>query len=116
MTVSHPYRGVAGERIAIFTSAGSCGYEFVVGQTYLVYANRSPESKVLTTGVCSHTTRPIADAQDDLRYLDNLDSLKAGTRVSGEVLHIEDVVGADDQSRIVSDRIQGQARRRGRDV
>ena len=101
MSVTRAYRGVTSESIEIFTGqgGGDCGYEFVVGEAYLVYANRTLHSKVLTTGICSHTTRALADAQDDLRYLDNLDTLKPGTRVFGEVLHIEDAAGSDDKSR-----------------
>jgi hypothetical protein len=91
MTVTRAYRGVTGERIDIFTGQGDgdCGYPFVIGQAYLVYANHSPRAKVLATSICT-TTKAVGDADDDLRYLNSLDSLEPGARVSGLVTHTED--------------------------
>ena len=46
---------------------GDCGYNFEVGQRYLVYAYGSNENR-LETNICQRTRR-LADAGEDLRLL-----------------------------------------------
>jgi hypothetical protein len=52
----------------IWTPFGDCGYNFQVGETYLVYATGDEESPVLSTSACSRTRR-LSDAGEDLAYL-----------------------------------------------
>ncbi len=52
----------------IWTPFGDCGFNFQVGETYLVYATGDEESPVLSTSVCSRTRR-LTDSGEDLAYL-----------------------------------------------
>ena len=54
--------------IDLWTPFGDCGFDFQVGETYLVYADDDEESNIVSTGSCSRTRR-LADAGDDLAYL-----------------------------------------------
>jgi hypothetical protein len=54
--------------IDLWTPFGDCGFDFQVGETYLVYADNDEESNIVSTGSCSRTRR-LADAGDDLAYL-----------------------------------------------
>ena len=54
--------------LEVWTPFGDCGYDFQIGETYLVYADDDEETSVLTTGVCTRTKR-LSDAGDDLAYL-----------------------------------------------
>jgi hypothetical protein len=54
--------------IDLWTPFGDCGFDFQVGETYLVYADDDEESNIVSTGSCSRTRR-LADAADDLAYL-----------------------------------------------
>ena len=65
------------------TGGGDCGYEFKVGVKYLVYASKGGSS-VLTAGICSRT-RPLAEAQEDLKYLTTMNATGSGGRVYGRV-------------------------------
>jgi hypothetical protein len=71
-TVERVYRGKKLNEIEIGTRTGGLewGYEFKVGETYLVYAQESEtEQEVLIVKGCGRT-RLIADATEDLRLLD----------------------------------------------
>jgi hypothetical protein len=71
-TVERVYLGKKLSEIEIGTRTGGLewGYEFKVGETYLVYAQESEtEQKVLIVKGCGRT-RLIADATEDLRLLD----------------------------------------------
>ncbi|HEV7797917.1 MAG TPA: carboxypeptidase-like regulatory domain-containing protein, partial [Pyrinomonadaceae bacterium] len=63
---------------------GDCGFGFVIGQRYLVYAYRSAKSDRLTTGICSRT-KPYEKAGEDLLFLGTLPSLAHGVTIYGEV-------------------------------
>ena len=52
----------------VWTSFGECGYEFQLGETYLVYAGGEEGSAEFFVDKCSRTRR-ITDAGDDLAYL-----------------------------------------------
>ena len=62
------FRGKEEETLEVWTPFGDCGFNFQVGETYLVYADDDEESDVMTTGVCTRTRR-LSDAGDDLAYL-----------------------------------------------
>jgi hypothetical protein len=71
--------------VEVVTGAGGgdCGYAFVSGRRYVVYAWKT-ESTQLTTGICSRT-RPIEKADEDLRYLTSMPAKSPGGRVYGRV-------------------------------
>jgi hypothetical protein len=66
--VSRVWKGAEEGAIALSTAreSASCGYNFVVGEEYLVYANNSETG--LTTGLCNRTM-PLSSAGEDLAAL-----------------------------------------------
>jgi hypothetical protein len=52
----------------VSTPFGDCGFDFQLGETYLVYANAEEGSDSFFTGSCTRTRR-LTDAGDDLAYL-----------------------------------------------
>lgn len=62
---------------------GDCGYRFTTGGRYLVYASKTPSSR-LYTGICSRT-RPLDKAAEDVRYLASIPATGTGGRVYGRV-------------------------------
>lgn len=89
LTVDRAFRGVEGTSVAVFTGlgGGDCGYSFKNGERYLVYAYRAQDGR-LTTGICSRT-RPLAQAVDDLQFIESLATAKPGARISGAITHWE---------------------------
>jgi hypothetical protein len=69
-------------QVATSASGASCGYEFIVGRRYLVYAGPLGSSGVAVVTRCSRTRR-LENAADDLRYLTRLPDPAAGARVFG---------------------------------
>jgi Carboxypeptidase regulatory-like domain len=65
------------------SGGGDCGYRFVTGKRYLVYAWKRPPSE-LTTGICSRT-RPIEETSEDIKYLSSIPAKGTGARVYGRV-------------------------------
>jgi len=67
--VSQQYRGHVQPKTIISTGfgGGDCGFEFEIGDTYLVYADIE-DNGALETSIC-HRTRHIKYAGTDLRYL-----------------------------------------------
>ena len=63
------WKGDPHEEIKVHTagSSAACGYTFVKGETYLVYALRD-DADPMRVSLCSRTT-PIDNAKDDLRFL-----------------------------------------------
>jgi len=64
--VKTTFRGEAPEEV--WTDSGDCGYDFQVGETYLVYADEDEETDRINTSVC-YRNRRLSDAGDDLAYL-----------------------------------------------
>src|SRR5438067_5218582 len=87
--VERAFRGVPGTAADVATGmgGGDCGYDFKVGERYLVYAYRNARSG-LAASICSRT-RPIAKAEEDLQYLETLPPSGTGARVYGVVTHWE---------------------------
>ncbi len=52
----------------VFTTAGDCGYDFQIGETYLVYANDEEGADYFFTSTCMRTKR-LSEAGEDLAYL-----------------------------------------------
>ncbi|HEU5020438.1 MAG TPA: carboxypeptidase-like regulatory domain-containing protein, partial [Bryobacteraceae bacterium] len=69
----------------IWTSAGDCGVDFQVGETYLVYAREDEDSGKLETSVCMRTQR-LSEEGGDLAFLYFLkNGGAASTRLEGFV-------------------------------
>jgi hypothetical protein len=64
--VKTTFRGEAPDEV--WTDSGDCGYDFQVGETYLVYADEDEETDRINTSVC-YRNRRLSDARDDLAYL-----------------------------------------------
>ena len=68
--VEEGFKGAArGETVFVGTGfgGGDCGYDFLIGTSYLVYAWES-EREGVTVGICSRTG-PVRSRADDLRIL-----------------------------------------------
>ena len=52
----------------VWTPFGDCGYDFQIGETYLVYADSDEDTNVVETDRCTRTRR-LSDAGADLAYL-----------------------------------------------
>jgi 5-hydroxyisourate hydrolase-like protein (transthyretin family) len=98
----------ATRQIDVYTYHGGgidCGYDFDIGESYLIYAFASSFSasraRSLITSRCTRT-RPLPEADEDLAYLRSVMSA-AGTRRSGMFLGRLEVV-REDFSRIDHDR------------
>jgi 5-hydroxyisourate hydrolase-like protein (transthyretin family) len=94
-TVERALRGLEGTSAGVTTGmgGGDCGYAFRAGERYLVYAYKAQDGQ-LHTGICSRT-RPIAEAADDLRFIDGARTAPAGARVSGTIAHWERDLAGD---------------------
>ena len=69
--------------MATGTGGGDCGYDFKIGERYLIYAHQWGSNR-LTTSVCTRT-RPYAKADEDLEFLRNLSSFAPGVTIYGEI-------------------------------
>jgi Carboxypeptidase regulatory-like domain len=86
-SVDQAFRGVNGAQVAVMTGigGGDCGYDFKIGEQYLIYAYRDQQKKeMLSTSVCTRT-RPIRNADEDLEYIQGLSKASPGGWVFGEV-------------------------------
>jgi hypothetical protein len=52
----------------VWTTAGDCGYDFQIGETYLVFANDEEGADYFFTSTCMRTKR-LSEAGEDLAYL-----------------------------------------------
>jgi hypothetical protein len=88
--VTRAFKGIQGTSVEVTTGigGGDCGFKFEKGGRYLVYARRTKDGSRLATSICSRT-RPVAKADEDLRYLDDLPASGAGARVYGTITHWE---------------------------
>ena len=69
LKVKTTFRGEMDEEsVDVWTDSGDCGYDFQVGETYLVYADEDEETGRMNTSVC-YRDRRLSDAGDDLAYL-----------------------------------------------
>ena len=54
-------------------NSAMCGFHFVVGETYVIYAFADDDGKLLTS-ICTRTTR-LDNAAEDLTFLDEIDPI-----------------------------------------
>ena len=68
--VQETFKGVPLGKVEVVTGSGGgdCGYGFIEGRTYIVYAHRNAATGQLGAGICSRTG-PIERASEDLAYL-----------------------------------------------
>lgn len=72
--VSRRWKGAAGDTVTVRTSrsSASCGFDFVAGTEYLVYARRAREPETaLVASLCSRT-KAARDARREIRTLHRL--------------------------------------------
>lgn len=79
-----PIRGAARDTLTTAMSSASCGYEFKVGERYLIFAN-GDSAGVLTVGLCG-LTRPVEGSAGLRRYVESLSLPSQGGRLFGRVL------------------------------
>ena len=84
--VSEPFRGVNSSEIEIVTERGDggCGFEFQIGEQYIVYAHRRTTDNRLWTSICSRTSLS-AKAKEDLAYLQDLSRAENGSIIFGQI-------------------------------
>jgi len=101
LAVVEAFRGFQLSQVTLVTGYGQadCGYPFRMGESYVVYAHRSPTAQ-LSTSICSRT-RPVANANQDLVYLRSLAAVGPGilARVAGRVQLFEWPRRADGEQR-----------------
>ena len=87
-SVSEAFSGVEGVEAQVSTGmgGGDCGYSFVKGVSYIVYAYRmrGGDGKRLGTGICTRTQLAFG-ATEDLAFLRGLVRKPGGVTVSGRV-------------------------------
>ena len=91
--VSDVWKGVSEESVAVYGQGpgASCGLNFEEDESYLVYAYRSNEDGPLETDLCN-ATKPLTEAERDLRLLGTPDATLPGT--GGSILPIGDATTA----------------------
>jgi hypothetical protein len=91
-SVSEAFSGVEGAEAQVSTGmgGGDCGYSFVKGVSYIVYAYRmGGGGQRLVTSICTRT-RPALGASEDLEYLRGLAGRAHGVNISGQVVRRDD--------------------------
>ena len=68
--VRRAWKGLEAHRIQVATGGGDgdCGYHFIAGVEYLVFAHRDA-SDALRTSICTRTKQASGEAVDDLKAL-----------------------------------------------
>jgi hypothetical protein len=80
--VSTTYRGDRAQPAVVSGNGTDCDINFAKGVTYLVYAQEY--AGALWTHKCTRT-RPLSDAGEDVRYLENLEAGRPQALVYGDV-------------------------------
>jgi hypothetical protein len=79
------WKGVTATPVSVrtATSGASCGYRFVVGQPYLIYA--FDDGAQLSTGLCTRTA-PLSQAAADLAFLQTVPALTVAPAPASDLL------------------------------
>jgi hypothetical protein len=85
LDVSHFYKGAERKDVLLTTGigGGDCGFDFEIGEQYLVYAYADASSH-LSTGICSGTAL-LRESQSDLSYLRGEQAVSETTKQSASV-------------------------------
>lgn len=83
--VDESFRGAQAASAEVRTGmdSGDCGYKFVVGRRYLVYANAGSDG-VLATGICT-PTKPLEEAAADVEFFHGLAHAPDASAIYGSV-------------------------------
>lgn len=75
-TVNKSWKGVTTTKVTIHTGSGEgdCGYGFIQGDDYLVYAYNAQNGDRLGASICSRTT-VVSRAAEDLSFLNTMPTL-----------------------------------------
>ncbi len=75
-TVNKSWKGVTTTKVTIHTGSGGgdCGYGFIQGDDYLVYAYNAQNGDRLGASICSRTT-VVSSAAEDLSFLNTMPTL-----------------------------------------
>lgn len=108
-SVEQSYLGVAGTEVEVSTGqgGGDCGYEFKIGQRYLVYAYRYDDQ--LSASICTRT-RPFSSANEDLAFLGTLSSAASGVTIYGGIKDREGKNGPVSSDILIT--IEGESERK----
>jgi hypothetical protein len=84
--IEEHFRGLDAAQVEIRTGmgGGDCGYDFKVGERYLVYASFNAANGLFATSICTRT-RPVSAAGEDLEYIRGLSEREPGATISGEI-------------------------------
>src|SRR5258705_1790156 len=87
LSIEDAVRGITGIEAEVATGlgGGDCGYEFKLGQRYLVDAYRDLKTNRLSTSICTRT-RAFAEAADDIAFFRSLPTADANGTIFGEVV------------------------------
>lgn len=109
-SVQQAYSGVTGTEVEVHTGSGGgdCGFQFKIGQRYLVYAQLYKER--LLTGICSRT-RAFSQATEDLAFLGTLSSAGPGVTIHGMITR-PDAKPDDPANSEISIVIEGESQRK----
>jgi len=85
--VEEQFRGINAAQVEIRTGmgGGDCGYNFKLGERYLVYGSFNPANGLYATSICTRT-RLVSEATEDLDYIRGLSTREAGATISGVIL------------------------------
>jgi len=85
-SVEETFSGTPTKEAEVATGLGAddCGYPFVKGASYLVYAYRDEKDDRLYTSSCTRTKR-VANAGEDLQYLRSIASAPRTVTIAGKV-------------------------------
>ena len=89
-SVSRWFRGGSAATIVIRGDGATCGHSFTVGEMWLVYA--SEENGALATHKCTRT-RLLAEAGEDVKYLDGIAQRRPQAVLYGQVFRRASVDG-----------------------
>ncbi len=103
--VHKSFSGVDGSEVEVGSGrgGGDCGYEFVQGAQYVVYAYGDPRNNLLSTSICTRT-RLVAEADEDLAFLRSLSDRASRVTISGAVFmkpHSVELVQPPGEKRVV---------------
>lgn len=86
LDVRQSWKGVDIGQIEVFTGqgGGDCGFDFAVGERYLVFAYKAPNDGRLHASICSLTEKYEA-AADSVLFLESLSKPSRGGRIFGNV-------------------------------
>jgi hypothetical protein len=95
--VDKAYRGLDAATVEVTVRTGrtpaECGFPFVRRERYLVYAYSSERTNSLYTSVCTRT-RIIADAREDLGYVERAATRALAATLSGSLMrYVKDLDG-----------------------